>query len=166
LPPRRIQSNMWLVMHFDTSRNITYDKVMAGKYKNIRMHTTPHNNQNDSALADGVFDFYTSPPPPPYSNFGGYPEGGWLLADVGTYANQTCREGPYEPSMPDCTAYPQPDDSWLDNSIDGFSAACWHFAEQLTDMQEAAGEPIVPLGLIGSHWVSTSPPIKLSAAAG
>ena len=35
------QSNMWLVMHFDTSRNITYDKVMAGKYKNIRMHTTP-----------------------------------------------------------------------------------------------------------------------------
>ena len=26
-------------MHFDTSRNQTFDAVMAGKYKNIRMYT-------------------------------------------------------------------------------------------------------------------------------
>lgn len=101
---RRMQSNMWLVMHFDTSRNITYDKVMQGKYQNIRMHTTPHNEQSDDALEKGVFDFYTSPPPPAYSHMGGYPEGGWLLTSVGTYANKTCREGPYTPNMPDCTS--------------------------------------------------------------
>ena len=35
------QSNMWLPMHFDTSRNATYDAVLAGKYQNIRMHTFP-----------------------------------------------------------------------------------------------------------------------------
>ena len=29
---------MWLVMHFDTSRNVTYDKIMQGKYSNIRKH--------------------------------------------------------------------------------------------------------------------------------
>ena len=34
------QSNMWLVMHFDTSRNVTYDKIMQGKYSNIRKHLT------------------------------------------------------------------------------------------------------------------------------
>ena len=146
---------MWLVMHFDTSRNVTYNKVLAGKYQNIRMHTTPHNDQSDDALTTGTFDFYTSPPPPPYSPFGGYPEGGWLRTSVGTYANKTCRDGPYEPNMPECTAYVQPDDSWLDNSIDGFSAACWHFGEQLTDYMEANGEEIVPLGLIGSHWGGT-----------
>ena len=39
--------------------------------------------------------------------------------------------------MPECTAYPQPDDSWFGNTVDQFSAACWHFAEQLTDMMEA-----------------------------
>ena len=146
---------MWLVMHFDTSRNVTYNKVLAGKYQNIRMHTTPHNDQSDDALTTGTFDFYTSPSPPPYSPFGGCPEGGWLRTSVGTYANKTCRDGPYEPNMPECTAYVQPDDSWLDNSIDGFSAACWHFGEQLTDYMEANGEEIVPLGLIGSHWGGT-----------
>ena len=35
------------------------------------------------------------------------------------------------------------------------AAACWHFAEQLTDYMEANNEPIIPLGLIGSHWGGT-----------
>ena len=35
------QSNMWLVMHFDTSRNVTYDKIMQGKYSNIRERFSP-----------------------------------------------------------------------------------------------------------------------------
>ena len=101
------------------------------------MHTTPHVNLNDSALSAGQYDFYTAPPPPPYGPYGGYPEGGWLLTSVGTYGNKTCREGPWEANMPECTAYPQPDDSWFGNTVDQFSAACWHFAEQLTDMMEA-----------------------------
>ena len=39
------QSNMWLPMNMDTSRNQTYDKVLQGKYSNIRMHSVMHNNQ-------------------------------------------------------------------------------------------------------------------------
>ena len=39
-------------------------------------------------------------------------------------------------------------DEWFNNTIDQFSAACWYFAETLTDMAEAAGEPEMPLGLI------------------
>lgn len=113
---------------------------MAGRYSNIRMHTTPHNNIADDAMTTTnhtlLYDFYISPPPPPFSHFGGYPEGGWLRANVGTYANKTCRDGPYEANMPACSSYPQPDDTWTDNTIDGFSAACWHFAEQLTDYME------------------------------
>ena len=27
------QSNMWLPMNMDTSRNVTYDAILAGKYK-------------------------------------------------------------------------------------------------------------------------------------
>ena len=108
-------------MHFDSSKNVTYNKVMQGKYKNIRMHTTAHNPQADSVLEDGKYDFYTMPPPPPYENVGGYPEGGWVLADVGTYANATCRDGPYQEHMPDCTPTIQPDTTWIDNTIDQFS---------------------------------------------
>ena len=33
------QSNMWLPMHMDTSRNVTYDRILQGKYRNIRMHS-------------------------------------------------------------------------------------------------------------------------------
>jgi len=86
-------NSMWLVMHFDTSRNISFDAVAAGKYSNIRMHTQAHNNQPDGAMtsknASERFDFFTAPPPPPYGNFGGYPEGGWMLPSVGQYANKT-----------------------------------------------------------------------------
>jgi hypothetical protein len=38
---------MWLPMNMDTSRNQTYDKVLQGKYQNIRMFSAPHNNQPD-----------------------------------------------------------------------------------------------------------------------
>ncbi len=41
------------------------------------------------------------------------------------------------------------------DSVNQFSAACWHFAEQLTDMAEHAGEPIIPFGLISSQWGGT-----------
>lgn len=44
------QSNMWLPMNMDTSRNVTYDAVLRGKYKNIRMFSMPHNNQPDVRL--------------------------------------------------------------------------------------------------------------------
>jgi hypothetical protein len=111
----------------------------------------PHNNQPDGGYEG--YDLFVSPPPPPRNNYGGYPEGGWLLADVGTYANESCRDGTAsEKDWPMCTPYPRPDDSWLGNSVDQFSAACWHFAQHLTDQMDAHNEPIIPIGIVGSHW--------------
>merc|ERR1719174_2385378 len=54
-----------------------------------------------------------------------------------------------------CTAYSQPDDTWNMNSIDQFSAACWHFAQHLTDMHVARNETPVPYGLLATHWGGT-----------
>jgi len=102
------QSNMWLVMHFDTSRNITFDAVRRGRYKNIRLHTTPHNNRQDGDALN--YDFYTAPPPPPYTNFGGFPDGGWLKASVGSYANATCRE--VQRTLR-CMTYPNPNSTLI-----------------------------------------------------
>ena len=33
--------------------------------------------------------------------------------------------------------------------------SCWHFAQELTDMAEARGEQIIPLGLVSSQWGGT-----------
>ena len=54
-----------------------------------------------------------------------------------------------------CTGYAQPNDSWLYNSMNQFSAACWHFAEHLTDIAESKNESVVPFGLIGSRRART-----------
>ena len=56
------QSNMWLPMNMDTSRNNTYDAILRGKYKNIRMHSQTHNNQPDGGV--GGIDLDIAPPPP------------------------------------------------------------------------------------------------------
>lgn len=150
------QSNMWLPMNMDTSRNTTFDRVLEGKYSNIRMLSVPHNNQPDAPVQG--FDFDILPPPPAWNPFGGDAGGGWLLPSVGTYANRTCRAG-LGTHCPDpaqcCTGYPQPNDDWLYNSINQFSAACWHFAEHLTDMMEHNNETVVPFGLVSSQWGGT-----------
>jgi hypothetical protein len=44
---------------------------------------------------------------------------------------------------------------WLYNSINQFSAACWHFAEHLTDIAERNNETVVPFGLVSSQWGGT-----------
>jgi len=133
---------MWLPMHMDTSRNLTYEAVLKGKYKNIRMLSMPHNNQPDGGYNGTDLDIGS--PPPPRGAWGGDAGGAWLLADVGTYANKTCREGLGDHGCQDlshcCTGYPQPNDDWLFNSIDQFSAACWHLAEHLTDIAEKNNE--------------------------
>ena len=41
-----------------------------------------------------------------------------------------------------CTAYKLPNQDWLYNSVNQFSAACWHFAEHLTDIAEANNETV------------------------
>ena len=151
---------MWLPMNMDTSRNVTYDAILRGKYQNIRMHTMSHNNQPDGGI--GGFDLDIAPPPPPWRSYGGDPAGGWLLPSVGSFANKTCRDGAGpqgDCQSPEdchsCTAYKLPNQDWLYNSINQFSAACWHFAEHLTDIAESKNETVVPYGLIGSHWGGT-----------
>ena len=98
------------------------------------MHSMMHNNQPDGGI--GGYDLDIAPPPPPWRSYGGDPAGGWLLPSVGSYANKTCRDalGPQgdcqSPSDCEaCTAYQLPNQDWLYNSVNQFSAACWHFAE-------------------------------------
>ena len=37
-------------------------------------------------------------------------------------------------------------------SVEVFGAACWLFAQELSDLARAKGETVVPFGLIGSYW--------------
>ena len=120
------------------------------------MHSVMHNNQPDGGVLG--FDHDIMPPPPAWQPYGGDAMGGWLLPTVGTYANATCRAGLGD-HCPDptkcCTGYPQPNQDWLFNSINQFSAACWHFAEHLTDIMEKNNETLVPFGLVSSQWGGT-----------
>lgn len=152
------QSNMQLPMHFDTSRNVTYNKILKeGKYGNIRMYTVAQNNQPDGGYQGTDLDII--PPPPERQPWGDFAGGGWLFPDVGTYGNESCRLGLGDSDCTDtlhcCTRAPQPNDDWIYNSVDQFSAACWHFAEHLTDIMELKNESIIPIGLISSAWGGT-----------
>eukprot|EP01051_Picozoa_sp_SAG22_P008349 SAG22_NODE_631_length_8376_cov_43.396037_6_plen_525_part_00 len=44
---------------------------------------------------------------------------------------------------------------WNNNTVDSFSAACFSFAEGLTELAEQNNETAVPLGLISSSWGGT-----------
>lgn len=135
------ESNMWLPMHFSLSRNITYDAILQGRFKNIRMITLDMNMQLDNNLA--VFDPYIGVPAKPYSGVDfEYPGGGWLLPSVGDYPTGGIRKG-------------MGNYQWNNNTVDTFSAACFHFAEGLTELAEQNNETIVPYGLISSSWGGT-----------
>jgi hypothetical protein len=161
------QSNMWLPVNFDTSRNNTFDKIMQGKYQNIRFHTMVENNQPDGGYEG--YDLDIAPEPPAWRSYGGNPAGNWLLPQVGTYANESCRVGAGKQCQgvgPDCcTAYPPPNNDWFYNSVNQFSATCWYFAEHLTDEMERMNETIVPLGLVGSHWGGTMIEVRSEEAS-
>jgi hypothetical protein len=132
---------MWLPMHFSLSRNITYDAILQGRLKNIRMNTLDMNMQLDNNLA--VFDPYIGVPSKPYSGTDfEYPGGGWLLPSVGDYPTGGIRKG-------------MGNYQWNNNTVDTFSAACFHFAEGLTELAEQKNETIVPYGLISSSWGGT-----------
>ena len=132
---------MWLPMHFSLSRNITYDAILQGRLKNIRMNTIDQNSQLDNNVA--VFDPYIGVPPKPYSGVDfQYPGGGWLLPSVGDYPTGGIRKG-------------MGNYQWNNNTVDTFSAACFHFAEALTELAEQKNETIVPYGLISSSWGGT-----------
>ena len=137
---------MWLPVHFSFSRNITFDKWLAGKYRHIRMSNMPSNAQPDNAWP--AYDLHIAPPTPQGGNFGAVKGGGWMLSDVGRYP---CNTGS---PMSECSPQ-RGGDEWFNNTIDQFSAACWYFAEELTDIAEAKNETTIPFGLIESNWGGT-----------
>lgn len=139
------QSNMWLPIHHTFSRNITFDRFLEGKYRNIRMKNMAHNALPDDAWP--VWDPYIAPPVAPYRSFGDSPDGGWLLPSVGTYP---CHDRPPSECGPG-----RGSDEWYNNTIDQFAATCWYFAQSLTDMAEERNETEVTFGLIHSSWGGT-----------
>ena len=75
-------------VHFSFSRNRTFDKWLAGKYRHIRLANMPHNAQPDSAWPE--YDLQIAPPTPLGDIFGAVEGGGWKLSDVGRYP---CSDG-------------------------------------------------------------------------
>ena len=74
-----------------------------------------------------------------------------MLPDVGTYP---CNSSTYSGASSECGPN-RGGDEWYNNTIDQFSAACWYFAEELTDIAESKNESVVPFGLIESNWGGT-----------
>jgi len=134
------QSNMELNMHYTHHRNDTYEAVGRDEYNNIRLFHLDH-----------------SPAP--------YLQPQWQLGASSVFNNWTIANkdivvnggaGDQCPGRK-CTV------------IDNFSAACWYFAQSLTDRMKKAGE-VVPLGMIESayggttieQWVSVEAQLKCS----
>eukprot|EP00937_MAST-01D_sp_MAST-1D-sp2_P002517 g2517.t1 len=134
------QSNMWLPMHFSFSRNATFEAWRRGRYRNIRLSNMPRNAQPDDAWPQ--YDLHVAPHVDWGDDFGAVSGGGWKRSDVGTYPNP--------PLARDGTG-----DEWHNNTIDQFSAACWYFAQTLTDMARARNETEPVIGLIESNWGGT-----------
>ena len=117
------QSNMELTLHYTFNRNNTLDAIGAGKYHNIRIRQFPHNANNESV-------YVVSP------GHGALGPGlsTWLSAKQ-AYDNEI--------QMKSCGWCGMMNRSVL---VD-FSAACWYFAQALTD---ELGEDAPPLGMIAS----------------
>ena len=132
------QSNMWLPMQHSFTRNRTYALLDGpeARYTNIRTFKREQ-MVTGGARFDGDELFVLPPPPPPLVKFGRCPNGG-------------CSKNETPPWIPAVSWY-----GWqVPNStkVDEFSAACWYFAQELTDMAAAAGRPAPILGLVQSAW--------------
>jgi hypothetical protein len=124
---------------FSLSRNYTFDRIVAGALKNIRMHTADMNQIWPENITTGKFDPWIGYPPKGYVGAAfDYVGGGWLLPSVGGYPDGAAINGHF-----------------INNTVGSFSAACWHFAEALTEMAEARNETAVPYGLISTSWGGT-----------
>lgn len=132
------QSNMWLPMHHTFTRNRTYsflDRAEHPLYKNIRTIKREQMVQG-GARWDGD-ELYILPPPPP-------PSGGRFAPSP---THNSGEPGPWIPA----NAYY----GWqIPNStkVDEFSAACWYFAQELTDMAAEENKSVPIIGLIQSAW--------------
>ena len=133
------QSNMELNMHFTFEKNDTYAAVAADRYTNIRLFHLAHNPVPYSEMAWLINSSVVTT--------------NWTVADhhivdTGGKGEQCPDQG--KSNRPQCTA------------IDQFSAACWYFAQALTDRMVAEAEATgsstdpVPLGMIESAYGGTT----------
>ena len=124
------QSNMWLPMHHTLTRNRTYAALDRPEplYKNIR---TIKREQMVSGGArwDGD-ELYVLPPPPPPAGGRPGPNGTTWIPAQSYYGWQ----------IPNST------------TVDEFSAACWYFAQELTDIAAVDNKPAPIIGLVQSAW--------------
>lgn len=105
------QSNMELPMNHDSSRNMTYDAVLAGRYSSIRLFEMGKNEQPDASNNNSNHDFYIVPPAQLDDWNPDLQDGvisGWQHPTAGRYADALCRIGggpaPKDPHTPcpDC----------------------------------------------------------------
>ena len=125
-------------MHHTLTRNRTYgalDRAQQPLYKNIRTMKREQMVQG-GARWDGD-ELYVLPPPPP-------PSGGHFSP---SRTHNSSEPGPWIPA----NAYY----GWqIPNSttVDEFSAACWYFAQEITDMAADENKPVPVIGLVQSAW--------------
>jgi hypothetical protein len=170
------QSNMELPLIHDHYRNGTMDAVLRGKYSTIRMLEMGKNKLRDTDDATSGHDHYVVPPAPPGGILRDGQMSAWVEPRVGAYGSLKCRAGvgpvpkDVHTPCPDCCSlgdwqshnFPNkttswtytPNEQWTNNTMWSFSSVCFNFAASLQDMQESRGEQVVPIGLIGSYWVS------------
>ena len=139
------QSNMWLPVHYTFSKNATFEKISTGAFAHVRLRA-----QQQLAVLDedASLDEWVSPPPPAYTPFGALNDGPWLRVSAGTY--ERCKDSP----LSDTTCGPgRGSDEWFNNTVSQFPAACWYFAEALSELTPASER--VPVGLVAATWGGT-----------
>jgi len=137
------QSNMWLPMEHTFTRNESVAAIKAGKYHNIRMMTAislaspePAYVTNRSARGGGDPNFPTDKKES-------------LSPDGSAWATAAQMASGISPGKHN--AWGGYNNSFNQSSLNLYSAACFYFAQSLTDL---IGEE-VPLGLITSAWGGT-----------
>ena len=131
---------MELNLHFTFEKNDTYAAVGQGKYKNIRFFHMHHNPMPFKKMAWLVNESTVM--------------ANWTVADASAVINNghgdQCPSSPSNRNRQMCT------------QLDQFSAACFYFAQKLTDrmaaeVAENGGEgEVVPLGMIESAYGGTT----------
>jgi hypothetical protein len=128
---------MELNMHFTFEKNDSYSAVGKGKYKNIRFFHLDHNPSPFKQMQWLVNDSIVTT--------------NWTIADESAVLN--------DGHGSQCTGHGSGDCTGLDQ----FSAACWYFAQSLSDRMSDDGSATnagaagtIPLGMIESAYGGTT----------
>ena len=116
-------------MHFTFEKNDTYAAVGRGQYKNIRFFHLGHNPSPFKQMQWLVNDSIVTT--------------NWTVADESAVLNDGYGSQCTGRGSGDCTG------------LDQFSAACWYFAQSLSDRMRGDADTI-PLGMIESAYGGTT----------